>query len=65
MQLHVGIQIHMYSNVSMEAQMDLAQDLLSGVRQIAGHIGKSERATYHMIENLACRRFGGHRDRLT
>ncbi|AEG50774.1 hypothetical protein Sphch_3159 [Sphingobium chlorophenolicum L-1] len=31
--------------------MELSHDLLSGVRQIADHIGKSERATYHLIEN--------------
>lgn len=31
--------------------MELADDLLAGVPAIARHIGKTERATYHMIEN--------------
>lgn len=32
-------------------EMDLACDLLSGVPAIATHLGKTERATYHLIYN--------------
>lgn len=31
--------------------MELADDILSGVPAIARHIGKTERATYHLIYN--------------
>lgn len=31
--------------------MELAQDLLAGVPAIATHLGKTERATYHLIYN--------------
>ncbi|GFZ85193.1 MULTISPECIES: helix-turn-helix transcriptional regulator [Sphingobium] len=31
--------------------MSLADDLLKGVPEIAHHMGKTERATYHLIYN--------------
>ena len=31
--------------------MNLADDLLKGVPEIARHVGKTERATYHLIYN--------------
>ncbi|PHQ63063.1 MAG: helix-turn-helix domain-containing protein [Sphingobium sp.] len=31
--------------------MELASDLLAGVPAIAQHLGKTERATYHLIYN--------------
>lgn len=31
--------------------MNLASDLLAGVPAIAQHLGKTERATYHLIYN--------------
>lgn len=33
----------------MEVSVELAEDILAGVPAIARHIGKTERAAYHLI----------------